>query len=116
MVATGNVDVVATLHFRGCPTLACDVEVMVAVLAGVVELPPRMAGMAAWLVMPSDATSGGLCICGMVLYDLPQDCITNLHPVPLVQNTKHMSQEQGYVCQQWVVTMAGYILITVPGE
>ena len=56
MVATGDVDVVATLHFRGCPAPACDVEVM----AGVVELPPRMAGMAAWLVMPSDATSSGL--------------------------------------------------------
>jgi len=60
VVATGNMDVVATLHFKGCPTPACDIEVMAAVLACVVELPPRMAAMAAWLVVPSDATSGGL--------------------------------------------------------
>jgi len=59
-VATSDMDVVATLCFRGCPAPACDVEVMVAVLVGVVELPPRMAGMAAWLVMLSDATSSGL--------------------------------------------------------
>jgi len=54
------VDIVATLCFRGYPTPACDIEVMVAVLAGVVELPPRMAGMAAWLVVPSNATFSGL--------------------------------------------------------
>ena len=59
-MAPGDVDIVATLHFRGCPTSACDVEVMAAVLAGVVELLPRMAGMVAWLVAPSNATSGGL--------------------------------------------------------
>jgi len=59
-VATSNMDIVATLRFRGFHTPACDVEVIVAVLVGVVELPPRTAGMAAWLVMPSDATSGGL--------------------------------------------------------
>ena len=32
---------------------------MAAVLAGVVELPPMMEGMATWLVVLSDATSGG---------------------------------------------------------
>ena len=61
-MATGDVDIVATLCFRGCPAPACDIKVMVAVLVGVVELPPRMAGMATWLVMLSDATSGGLCV------------------------------------------------------
>jgi len=60
VVATGNVDIVATLHFRGFPAPACDIEVIAAVLVGVVELPPRTAGMAAWLVVLSDATSGEL--------------------------------------------------------
>jgi len=40
-------DIVATLCFRGCPAPACNVKVMAAVLVGVVELPSRMAGMAA---------------------------------------------------------------------
>ena len=60
MVATSDVDIVATLRFRGFPAPACDVEVIVAVLVGVVELPPRTAGMAAWLVALSNATSSGL--------------------------------------------------------
>ena len=47
MVATADMDIVATLCFRGFPAPACDVEVMAAVLVGVVELPPRTAGMAA---------------------------------------------------------------------
>jgi len=93
VVATGDMDIVATLRFRGFPAPACDVEVIVAVLVGVVELPPRTAGMAAWLVAPSDATSGGLYVVRS-FYDLPQDCITGLCLVPLVQNAKCMSQER----------------------
>jgi len=92
VLATSDVDIVATLRFRGFPAPACDVEVIAAVLVGVVELATKdsMHGC-----MASRAIQCYLwwVICGTVLYDLPRDCIPAFARFHWCRMLKCMSQE-----------------------